>query len=412
MKDLFLKAYLIINNKLYFRLLYLFTTFSFITALTFIPGINILTKISIAWGLVLVIINGFEIIFKIKKVHWANIVTYIFLGLTLVLTLLFYPSVENIKVFVINLMILTVFFSVDTNKMKSKLLDEFNILTYFYVLLTFILSSVSLGMILLGKQIKIILEPIWWGVENSIVYTGLFNNENALGISAGIALILSIYLIFYTKSKLLKSILLVNSIIQLATVVVSGGRSTYLALLALFFTFIFIYNRNTIFRIALVLIPIIGGSTWLFFNPDKIYSLLHGRETLWETAWILIKKSPFIGTGTSNLIPMMDANKTDYLRGIEGGGLHNIYIQLTTVNGIFAALIIIILFGSIFFFLNKKIQPLMAKTKVRFTILLALFLGIALINLMESSLLYSVNFICIIFWSVASFLISYLDNEN
>ena len=109
---------------------------------------------------------------------------------------------------------------------------------------------------------------------------------------------------------------------------------------------------------------------------------------------------------------MMDANKTDYLRGIEGGGLHNIYIQLTTVNGIFAALIIIILFGSIFFFLNKKIQPLMAKTKVRFTILLALFLGIALINLMESSLLYSVNFICIIFWSVASFLISYLDNEN
>ena len=278
MKDLFLKAYLIINNKLYFRLLYLFTTFSFITALTFIPGINILTKISIAWGLVLVIINGFEIIFKIKKVHWANIVTYIFLGLTLVLTLLFYPSVENIKVFVINLMILTVFFSVDTNKMKSKLLDEFNILTYFYVLLTFILSSVSLGMILLGKQIKIILEPIWWGVENSIVYTGLFNNENALGISAGIALILSIYLIFYTKSKLLKSILLVNSIIQLATVVVSGGRSTYLALLALFFTFIFIYNRNTIFRIALVLIPIIGGSTWLFFNPDKIYSLLHGRE--------------------------------------------------------------------------------------------------------------------------------------
>ncbi|MGN0026694.1 MAG: hypothetical protein ACI33I_06815, partial [Clostridium sp.] len=206
MKDTFLKSYSILNNKLYFKILYLFTTFSFITALTFIPGINILTKISILWGLVLVVINFFEIIFKGKKIHWINIITYVFLGLTLMLTLLFYPSTENIKVWVINLMLLTVFFSIDTSEKKSKLSYEFNVLVYFYLLLTFILSSISLGIILLGKEIKIILEPIWYGVENSIVYTGLFNNENALGISAGIAFILSIYAIFQTKSKAFKII--------------------------------------------------------------------------------------------------------------------------------------------------------------------------------------------------------------
>ena len=87
MKDTFLKSYSILNNKLYFKILYLFTTFSFITALTFIPGINILTKLSILWGLVLVVINFFEIIFKVKKIHWINITTYVFLGLTLILTL-------------------------------------------------------------------------------------------------------------------------------------------------------------------------------------------------------------------------------------------------------------------------------------------------------------------------------------
>lgn len=412
MKNIFLNAYNIVNNKLYFNILYLFTTFSFITALTFIPGINILTKLSIVWGLVLVVINFFEIIFKIKKIHWINIITYIFLGLTLILTLTFYPSIENIKIWVINLMLLTVFFSIDTYKAKSKLFNELNILVYFYLLLTFILSSISLGMILLGKEIKIILEPIWYGVENSIVYTGLFNNENALGISAGIAFILSIYVIFHTKSKAFKSVIIVNSLIQFATVIISGGRSSYLAILALVFTFLFVYNKNTIFRIALIVVPIITGCTWLFFNPDKIYNIMHGREVLWNTAWILIKKSPFIGTGTSNLIPMMDQYKTDYLRGIEGGGLHNIYIQLTTVNGLFSALIIIILIAFIFFLLNKKVENLNGKMKVKFTILLALFLGIALINLMESSILYSISFISIIFWSLAGYLISLLDNKS
>lgn len=412
MKDLFLKAYSIINNKLYFKLLYLFTTFSFITALTFIPGINILTKVSILWGLVLVVINFFEIVFKVKKLHWINIVTYGFLGLTLILTLFFYPSTENIKVWVINLLLLTVFFSIDVSKKKSKLTYEFNILCYFYLFLTFFLSSISMGMILLGKEIKIILEPIWYGVENSIVYTGLFNNENALGISAVIALILSLYGIFHSKSKTFRNILIINFIIQLTTVIISGGRSSYLAILALIFTFIFVYNKNIFLRIALIFVPIISGGAWLFLNPDKIYNIMHGREVLWETAWILIKKSPFIGTGTSNLIPMMDQYKTDYLRGIEGGGLHNIYIQLTTVNGIFSALIIVVLIASIFLFLNKKIEVLNGKNKAKFTVLLSLFLGIALVNLMESTLLYNVSFINIVFWSLSGYLISILDNVN
>lgn len=60
-------------------------------------------------------------------------------------------------------MLLTVFFSIDTSEKKSKLSYEFNVLVYFYLLLTFILSSISLGMILLGKEIKIILETnlVW-----------------------------------------------------------------------------------------------------------------------------------------------------------------------------------------------------------------------------------------------------------
>lgn len=410
MKDIFLKAYSIINNKLYLKLIYLFTTFSFITALTFIPGISILTKLSIVWGLVLVVLNFFELIFKSKKIHWTNIITYFFLGSTLILTLVFYPSIENIKVWVINVILLTVFFSVDVSKKNSELSYEFNILVYFYLFLTLILSFISLGMILLGKEIKIILEPIWYGVENSIVYTGLFNNENALGISAGIALILSLYVISFTKSKILKNILILNCLLQLVTVIVSGGRSTYLAILALLFTFIFVYNRNIIIKVSLFTLPILCIGTWLYIKPDKIYNIMHGREALWSTAWILIKKSPFTGTGTSNMIPMMDQYKTDYLRGIEGGGLHNIYIQLTTVNGILPAIIIVILLLSTFFFLAKRIESLNNKNKVKFTILLSLFVGVALINLMESTLLYSVSFISIIFWTLTGYLVSTLSN--
>ena len=55
MKEQFKKLYDILDNRFYFKLLYLFVSITFVTILKYIPGIDLLKKISFAWGILLLI---------------------------------------------------------------------------------------------------------------------------------------------------------------------------------------------------------------------------------------------------------------------------------------------------------------------------------------------------------------------
>ena len=55
MKDLLKKAYNILDNRFYFKILYLFVSLTFVTILIDIPGIKIFNTIALAWGMLLIL---------------------------------------------------------------------------------------------------------------------------------------------------------------------------------------------------------------------------------------------------------------------------------------------------------------------------------------------------------------------
>ena len=100
------------------------------------------------------------------------------------------------------------------------------------------------------------------------------------------------------------------------------------------------------------------------------------------------------------------------LPGIEAGGLHNIYLQIITANGLISFIIFISLIIMTICTLTKKIDSMNKKDKLINGILLTLIFGILFVNLFESNLVYIASFISIIFWSYLSYFYSITTNNS
>ena len=133
MKDKLEKIYNILDNKFYFRLFYLFVSLALVTILKVIPGINILSKVALVWGILLILFMIFND-YKKRKIYDFDIPIGIFVVITLIFNIFIYRSSENLKVWVVNLILFMSVFTVDVFRNKKSMIKEMNIITHFYVI--------------------------------------------------------------------------------------------------------------------------------------------------------------------------------------------------------------------------------------------------------------------------------------
>lgn len=402
----------IVTNKLYIKLIYIFISFSFATVISDLPFFNLINKVVLLIAFMYVAINFIEIILRRRKPYIFEIFLYLFLLLTLTLTLTQYKATENLKVWLVNLMILTVLFSIDLHKPKLKLQKELNIISYFYVFLSSITSIVSLIMIFANKVITKDMGELN-GVKIILNYKGLFKNENSFGIAAVLCLLITLYLIKVSRNKSMKTILSINVIIELIAVLISGARSAFFPLLTLVLVFLIFKYKNTIVRLSLFLVPSLVSITAFFTLPsDILHKILTSREYLWLTAIRLLKVYPLVGVGSVNKVGRLQDHRVDYLQGVGSGGLHNIFFEISVINGIPATIIFITFIILVSIFCIRKMDKMNISDQYKFGVLFSLFLGIVFINLLESSLLYIISFISIIFWIYLGYLVALLTKNE
>ena len=401
---MFLKITNELTNKFYIKIFYIFIGLSFATVISDFPYFNLLNTLALGISFIYVIINIFDLLFfKHRKIYIFEIFLYLFLILSLYLNFKYYNIIDNLKVWLINLMIMTVIFSIDTYKDKKKLLFEINFISYFYTIFTFILSLISLFMIFTNRSI----------ISNSISYDGLFKNENSFGIAAIISLMISLYLIFNSFNKYFKIFLISNVFIQGVSIFVSHARSAYFPLLALIFIFLVYKFKSIYFRISLILLPAFISIIGFFTLPSNIlHKILTSREYLWKTAIKLIEVYPLTGVGNVNKVGRLQDHRVAYLQGLELGGLHNIFFEIATVNGLICMVLFLLFIIGIIVFFIKRLEKLNSQDKLKYSFLFSLVFGIIFINLLESSLVYIISFISIIFWIYSGYLISILEKNH
>ena len=406
MKEQIKKVYDILDNKFYFKLLYLFVSLTFVTILKCIPGINIFKDIAFAWGILLLIFMFFND-YKKRKLYNFDIALGLFIAVTFIFNVLVYRNSTNIKIWIVDLILFVVVFSVDVFKNKKQLIKEMNIITCSYAIFMFIVSFISLEMKMFDKSITIG-EYLFSGSKG-----GLFENENALSIAAALAIVMCIYLNYISKNFRFKIFWIVNIALQFFTMLSFKGRSAYLVVIAVIYTFCFIYNKNKYIRGLLIILPVLLGIVGYFYEGDQIRNFTSGRTSLWNSAGKVINHHPIAGVGNADMIQnVMNARPTGDLPGLEFGGLHNIYIQIATVNGIISLILFLLFILLTIAFVVKRIDCLRKKEKMHMTIITSITIGVLALNVFESTLIYGTSFISIIYWVYLGYLVSILGNKN
>lgn len=405
MKNVLKKIYNFIDNRFYCKLLYLFVSLTFVTILRDVPGINIFSKIAQIWSLLLILLMIIEDR-KRRKLYKFDIPLIAFVGLTLVYNLFLYKNITDFTVWVVNLILFTVIFTIDVFRNRKEIIKEMNIITYFYCIFMFIASIISLILRLSGKLVQI--GDIPFGGSR-----GIFVNENALSIACAIAIVMCIYMNIVAKNHRMKIFWLTNIVLQVITMIGSNGRSAILVVIAVAYTYVFIYYKNKYARVALLILPIIVCGTIFTLEENTIRDYTSGRSSLWTSASIVIKYNPLTGVGKNDFVDAVRAARdTNDLPGLEAGGIHNIYLQIATINGIIALLLLISFLYIILVFIVQKLDKLKRKEKLQMTTLSSMLIGILAVNLFESNLIYIISFISMIFWIYLGYLISILDNKN
>ena len=406
MKEQIKKVYDILDNKFYFKLLYLFVSLTFVTILKCIPGINIFKDIAFAWGILLLIFMFFND-YKKRKLYNFDIALGLFIAVTFIFNVLVYRNSTNIKIWIVDLILFVVVFTVDVFKNKKQLIKEMNIITCSYAIFMFVVSFISLEMKMFDKSITIG-EYLFSGSKG-----GLFENENALSIAAALTIVMCIYLNYISKNFRFKIFWIVNIALQFFTMLSFKGRSAYLVVIAVIYTFCFIYNKNKYIRGLLIILPVLLGIVGYFYEGDQIRNFTSGRTSLWDSAGKVINHHPIAGVGNADMIQnVMNARPTGDLPGLEFGGLHNIYIQIATVNGIISLILFLLFILLTIAFVVKRIDCLRKKEKMHMTIITSITIGVLAVNVFESTLIYGTSFISIIYWVYLGYLVSILGNKN
>ena len=409
MKEIIKNVYDCIDNKFYFKLLYLFVSLITVTMLKEVPGINILNYIAFAWGIILILLMIIED-YKRRKIYKFDIPLIMFIAITLAFNIIAYRSIQNLKVWLINLILFVTIFTVDIFRNKKNVIKEMNIITYFYAIFMFIASSISLAMKFLEKKIEI-RDVVF---EFNGVNGGIFENKNAIAIAAGIAIVMCIYLSSIAKTNKEKFFWTFNIILQITTVIESKGRSALLIVIAVVYLFVFAYYKNKYLRAALIILSMVAVFTVnSIVSEETVRIFTSGRNSLWTSGIMAVEKNPLIGVGYSNFTgAVRNARDTTDLPGLDYGGVHNIYLQTAIVNGTISLALLILFLILLLLFIIKHLDKLKKKEKLQMTTLTSMLVGILAVNLFESNLIYIISFISIIFWIYAGYLVSILDNRN
>lgn len=449
-----------IFNKDYYREVFIAITILFAIAF-FTPFSSILNLFLLAWGGILILNDLLtkRAMFKSKK-SIPLICFMIFYGITIVINRdlnLF----ENIKIFALTILQFFILFIFDKDKSTEELHDSLKRFNNIIIKITFVASTISLVVYLLGINFQINNHNI--GVEGGSMLTGIYTSANTAGPLAIISIIATLLNNKILGEKKFSKYHLSNIIVQLIFIYMTNSRASLYCILA--FAVIFaIFNFDSVKEkaIGLVGVGVIYFLSkivneilyWIYkgidfvimivkylFEEAKYYLLnllgysfdkvdkgsldltggstaseaiekeismgfLNGRAQLWECGFNIFKDNFLFGVGSRNVsdVALTYASYSD-LPGVIGGGMHNIIIQVLVSNGILGFLslfvfIVMCLITFIKFFAKVKLKNKNSKIVL---VIVATLITLLINNMAEANILYSASYMATVFWTYLGF---------
>ena len=283
---------------------------------------------------------------------------------------------------------------------------------------------------------KIGQQSYYYGVMNGRLW-GIVN-PNASAIFSYISIILAMYLIH--KGSKYSVYLKLNNVIQLVYFATMQSRGALLSLVLMLGFYSFFINRGKlakrflIFIVSALLVSAAniglsyvtsiyissGKATVLDLNKGQSYAEtdssvikktgeLHliettpsGRTYIWKNAIKMGSEKPIFGYGVRNVPDYYTKyfSKFEIQNSLIGGNFHNILVTIFVSSGILGLVSFLLILGYIF---KRFLTYLIVSKKNSEKLIMILFFGILFGQLFESQIMYSTNFINIIFWLIIGY---------
>ena len=339
---------------------------------------------------------------------------------------------------VIEILFMVTYILLFTMLESGQLKKLFDWLAYTIQLVSF--SSAIFAFTLLVSKVLILFkigqQSYYYGVMNGRLW-GIVN-PNASAIFSYISIILAMYLIH--KGSKYSVYLKLNNVIQLVYFATMQSRGALLSLVLMIGLYSFFINRGKlakrflIFIVSALLVSAAniglsyvtsiyitsGKTTVLDLNKGQSYAEtdssvikktgeLHliettpsGRTYIWKNAIKMGSEKPIFGYGVRNVPDYYTKyfSKFEIQNSLIGGNFHNILVTIFVSSGILGLVSFLLLLGYI---IKRFLTYLIVSKKNSEKLIMILFFGILFGQLFESQIMYSTNFINIIFWLIIGY---------
>ena len=240
---------------------------------------------------------------------------------------------------------------------------------------------------------------------NNLIQLIYFATMQSRGALLSVILMLGIYCLFISRGKLLKkwltflvaSILLTGSNIGISyvtSVYISAAKATVIDL-----------NKGKSYSETDSDVAKKNGELHLIETTPS------GRTYIWKNAIKMGSAKPLFGYGVRNVTDYYTEyfSKFEITNSLIGGNFHNIFVTIFVSSGLLglSSFILIIAYVS-FRFVSYLIKSKRNSEKL----VMILFFGILFGQLFESQIMYSTNFINIIFWLVVGYGLMICEKEK
>ena len=339
---------------------------------------------------------------------------------------------------VIEILFMVTYILLFTMLESDKLKKLFDWISYTIQIISF--SSAIFAFTLLVSKVLILFkigqQSYYYGVMNGRLW-GIVN-PNASAIFSYISIVLAMYLIH--KGSKYSVYLKLNNVIQLVYFATMQSRGALLSLVLMIGFYSFFINggklakRFLIFIVSALLVSAAniglsyatsiyissGKATVLDLNKGQSYAEtdssvikktgeLHliettpsGRTYIWKNAIKMGSEKPIFGYGVRNVPDYYTKyfSKFEIQNSLIGGNFHNILVTIFVSSGILGLVSFLLLLGYI---IKRFLTYLIVSKKNSEKLIMILFFGILFGQLFESQIMYSTNFINIIFWLIIGY---------
>ena len=339
---------------------------------------------------------------------------------------------------VIEILFMVTYILLFTMLESGQLKKLFDWIAYTIQIISF--SSAIFAFTLLVSKVLILFkigqQSYYYGVMNGRLW-GIVN-PNASAIFSYISIVLAMYLIH--KGSKYSVYLKLNNVIQLVYFATMQSRGALLSLVLMIGFYSFFINRGKlakrflIFIVSALLVSATniglsyvtsiyissGKATVLDLNKGQSYAEtdssvikktgeLHliettpsGRTYIWKNAIKMGSAKPIFGYGVRNVPDYYTKyfSKFEIQNSLIGGNFHNILVTIFVSSGILGLVSFLLLLGYI---IKRFLTYLIVSKKNSEKLIMILFFGILFGQLFESQIMYSTNFINIIFWLIIGY---------